>query len=186
MTEQLIPGLGALDLDQMRSDLNAWSVENHDLLAQRQWISAFKRYPRLDFSLNPAPFAAAPSSIRKSRVLLIGSAGISAPGQQPFDAMDPLGDYTFRLLPADFDLTTATLAHDHYDHEAADDDRNVVFPLERLREMVEMGEIGSLTDEHIAFMGYQPNYVTLIEDFIPALVRATKEQQADLALLVPV
>lgn len=186
MTEQLIPGLGALDLDQMRSDLDAWSAENHDLLAQRQWISAFKRYPRPDFSSTPAPFAAAPKDIRKARVLLIGSAGISAPDQQPFDARNPLGDYTFRLLPTDFDLASATVSHDHYSHEAADADRNVVYPLDRLRDLVELGEIGALTDQHIAFMGYQPDYVTLIEDFLPALTSAAKDQQADLALLVPV
>lgn len=186
MTERLIPGLGTLDLDQMRAALSAWSEANHELLAQRQWISAFKRYPRLDFSATPAPFVTAPTDMRQARVLLIGSAGLFAPGQQPFDAMNPLGDYTFRMVPADLDLASASLAHDHYDHAAADADRNAVFPLERLREMVDMREIGSLTDQHIAFMGYQPDYVTLIESFLPEVTTAAMEQGADLALLVPV
>jgi D-proline reductase (dithiol) PrdB len=90
------------------------------------------------------------------------------------------------MLPADLDLASASLAHDHYNHTAADHDRNAVYPLGRLRELAAAGEIGALTSVHLAFMGYQPDYVTLIERFMPPLVEATLAQRPDVVLLVPV
>lgn len=186
MAARLIPGLGMLDLDQMRVDLDVWREHARVLLEERRWTPAFVRYPRLDFSAAPPPFAAVSTDLRQARILLIGSAGVTAPGQQPFDAQDVLGDYSFRLIPSNLNVNRMTLSHDHYDHTAADTDRNVVFPLERLRDMVSAGEIGALTDHHIAFMGYQPDYVMLIETFLPQLMDAALEQRADLALLVPV
>ncbi len=186
MTEQLIPGLGMMDLERMRANLAAWREHAHDALQRQDWTAAYVHYPHLDLREVAPPLVAPPRDIRQARIMFIGSAGIYAHGQTPFDAANPLGDYTFRMLPADFDVDSAHLAHNHYKHDAADRDRNAVYPLARLRELVAAGEIGSLTDSQIAFMGYQPDYVQLIEQFIPALVEATLAQRPDAALLVPV
>jgi D-proline reductase (dithiol) PrdB len=46
------------------------------------------------------------------------------------------------------------VTHDHYDHADADQDINVVFPIDRLRELKEDGFIGGIARKHIGYMGY--------------------------------
>jgi D-proline reductase (dithiol) PrdB len=186
MTEQAVPGVGALDLDQMRARLEEWKASAAEPLARRDWKSAFLRYPTLDLRDLPPPWAPPPADLRHARLTLIGSAGIYANGQTPFDAADPLGDNTYRALARDTNLAATQIAHDHYDNASAQDDRNVVFPLDRLRELAAAGEIGGQTERVFTFMGYQPDYVTLMERFIPTLLDAVMFEQPDAALLVPV
>jgi D-proline reductase (dithiol) PrdB len=38
----------------------------------------------------------------------------------------------------------------HYDHACVDRDRNCVFPIDRLRELVAAGKVGALTEGHFA------------------------------------
>lgn len=186
MTERVVPGVGALDLDQLNAELEAWKAGAAELLARREWKAAFLRYPTLDLRDTPPPWAPPPVDLRHARLTLIGSAGIYANGQTPFDAEHPLGDHTYRALASDTDLSATRIAHDHYDNGAAREDRNAVYPLDRLRELVAAGEIGGLTEHVFTFMGYQPDYVLLMERFIPTLLDVVMIEQPDAALLVPV
>jgi D-proline reductase (dithiol) PrdB len=186
MAERVVPGVGELDIDQMRARLEEWKTSAAEPLARHDWKSAFLRYPTLDLRDMPPSWATPPVDLRHARLTLIGSAGIYANGQTPFDADHPLGDYTYRALASDTDLSATQIAHDHYDNASARGDRNSVFPLDRLRELSVAGEIGGLTEHVFAFMGYQPDYVTLMERFIPSLLDAVMKEQPDAALLVPV
>ncbi|HEU0026729.1 MAG TPA: glycine/sarcosine/betaine reductase selenoprotein B family protein [Ktedonobacterales bacterium] len=186
MAERAIAGLGTLDMERLRAGLDAWQANAAEPLARHEWTPAYLRYPLLDFRETPPPWTAPPADLRRARVALIGSAGLYARGQSSYDAENPLGDYTFRALPSGMDLRETGIAHDHFDSTAAREDRNAVFPLERLRELAEAGEIGGLTPHAFAFMGYQPNYVTLIERFIPDLLDAVMADRPDAAMLVPV
>ena len=186
MTERVVPGVGALDLGQLRARLEAWTASAAEPLSRREWKAAFLRYPMLDLRDTPPSWAPPPVDLHRTRLTLIGSGGIYPRGQTPFDAEHPLGDYTYRALASDTDLATTRIAHDHYDNAAAREDRNAVYPLDRLRELASAGEIGGLTARVFTFMGYQPDYVTLIERFIPSLLDAVMLEQPDAALLVPV
>ena len=46
------------------------------------------------------------------------------------------------------------LSHHHYDHTSADKDINLVFPIDRLRELAEARIIGGVARTHIGYMGY--------------------------------
>lgn len=186
MAERAIAGLEALDMERLRAGLDAWQASAAEPLARHEWTPAYLRYPLLDFRESPPPWAAPPADLRRARVTLIGSAGIYASDQPPYDAENPLGDYTYRMLASDTDLSMTHIAHDHYDNTFAREDRNAVFPLERLRELAKAGEVGGLTPHVFAFMGYQPDYVTQIERFIPDLLDAVMAERPDGALLVPV
>jgi len=186
MAKRVVPGVGELDIDQLRAGLEEWKVNAAELLARRAWTSAFLRYPTLDLRDTPPAWAPPPADLRRARLALIGSAGLYAHGQTPFDAEHSLGDYSYRTLSSESDLAATQIAHDHYDHAAARDDRNAVFPLDRLRELAAAGEIGGLTEHAFTFMGYQPDFATLIERFIPTLLDAVMLEQPDAALLVPV
>jgi uncharacterized protein YndB with AHSA1/START domain len=173
--------------DASRAALEAWFRDVRPDLERKDWRAAYgARYPRLDLQNAPVPWTRAPADVRRARLALIDSSGLFLPGQQPFDTDALRGDFTWRPIPVDADLAGSSLAHEHYDHAAADSDRNSVFPLERLRELASSGEIGGLTATHFSFSGYMPDWAAVVDSFAPALAEQVIWQQPDAALLVPV
>jgi D-proline reductase (dithiol) PrdB len=63
------------------------------------------------------------------------------------------GDY--RVIPRDTNANDLVMSHisTNYDRSGFQKDWNVVFPLDRLRELAERGVIGSVADHHYSFMG---------------------------------
>ncbi len=84
------------------------------------------------------------------RVALISSAGLKLPGDRPFS--DGSNDY--RVIPEerakDVVMDHVSVSHDRtgFQHDV-----NVVFPLQRLQELADEGEIGSVARFHYSFMG---------------------------------
>jgi D-proline reductase (dithiol) PrdB len=170
-----------------RAALQSWFMEVRPDLERKDWRAAFgARYPRLDLQSTPVPWATAPADVQSACFILIDSSGLYLRDQQPFDADALRGDFSWRLIPVDADLAGSSLAHEHYDHAAAEADRNSVFPLDRLRELVASGEIGGLTAMHVSFSGYMPNWAEVMDSFAPALAEQVIQQHPDAALLVPV
>jgi len=88
------------------------------------------------------------------RVALLTAAGVHLQNQKPFDMLNPQGDSSYRVIPGEVDLADLVITHDYYDHSAADQDVNCVFPIERLRELVAAGELGEVAPRHVGFMGH--------------------------------
>ncbi len=176
----------ALALDQQRAALDSWFARAQDALQRHDWRAAFAGYPRLDLADQPIPWAALPADLRSARLILVGSCGLSAPGQPPFDAANPYGDFSWRPIPADLALETTMIAHEHYDHGPALLDRNSIYPLARLRELVADGEIGGLTPLQFSLMGYLPDWRIVLDRLAPELAEQVAGQRPDAALLVPV
>jgi D-proline reductase (dithiol) PrdB len=96
---------------------------------------------------NPAWTQPAPA--RERRVAVVSTAAVSRRGDRPFSWL--ARDY--RAFGKDErDLVMTHVAVD-YDRTAWQQDLNAIIPLDRLEEMARGGEIGSLADEHYAFMG---------------------------------
>jgi D-proline reductase (dithiol) PrdB len=170
-----------------RVALEAWFRDAGPALERKDWRAAFgARYPRLNLEDAPVPWTPPPTDLHGARLTLVGSSGLSLAWQRPFDANALRGDFSWRLIPVSADLTTSQLTHEHYDHAAADLDRNSVFPLERLRELAASGEIGGLTGTHFSFSGYLPDWAEVVDHFAPALAEQVIQQHPDAALLVPV
>jgi D-proline reductase (dithiol) PrdB len=173
--------------DASREALEIWFREARPDLERKDWRAAFgARYPRLNLEAAPVPWEPAPTDLRRTRLTLVDSSGLYLLGQRPFDTNALRGDFSWRPIPVDADLAGSSLAHEHYDHTAADTDRNSVFPLERLRELVASGEIGGLTQTHFSLSGYMPDWAEVVDRFAPALAERVVEQQPDAVLLVPV
>jgi len=137
------------------------------------------------FPENQTPVTGSGLVLKSSRLMLISSAGAYlSDSQKPFDASDPLGDYTVRTFPSSTHLENLSYAHEHYDHTAVNDDPQVLLPLGHLREMVTENRIGSLTSV-VSFMGYQPDISRLLDETIPAILKIARSEHADAALLVP-
>ncbi len=124
--------------------------------------------------------------LAKSRLALICSAGAYVHDTQaPFDAPNPLGDYTIRLFPSTTPFEALAYAHDHYDHTAVEADPQVLLPLRHMADLVSEGVVGELAPSVISFSGYLPDVVRVVNELIPAIVGAAKAEQIDAALLVP-
>ena len=89
--------------------------------------------------------------LSQRRVAIVSSAGLVVRGEEPFRGRDP--DY--RAIPATTAPEDLLCSHIsiNFDRTGFQEDRNVVFPIDRLRELAEEGVIGSVVDMHYSFMG---------------------------------
>ena len=109
----------------------------------RGFIEALE-LPRFD-----APAWTRPAPAAARRVAVVSSAAVSRRGEKPFSWLAK--DY--RVIGRhDRDLVMSHVAVE-YDRTAWQQDLNAIIPLDRLDEMAASGEIGSVADEHYAFMG---------------------------------
>lgn len=96
------------------------------------------------------PWADGPP-LAERRVALISTAGLHARDDQPFAGLS--GEY--RVIPGS--ITTQDMVMSHvsvnFDRTGFIQDWNLVFPLDRLHELVQGGVIGSVADYHYSFMG---------------------------------
>jgi D-proline reductase (dithiol) PrdB len=85
------------------------------------------------------------------RVAIVSSAGLVVRGEDPFRGRDP--DY--RVIPGDTKPEDLLISHIsiNFDRTGFQEDWNVVFPLDRLRDLAADGVIGSVADTHYSFMG---------------------------------
>ena len=138
--------------------------------------------------IDPVPWAPLPRPLADCRLALVSSAGFVAPGQAPFDETLRGGDPSFREIPADVDLATLRETHRSrsFDHRGLSRDPNLAFPLDRLRELVRAGRIGSLAPRHLSFMGSILAPGRLVRRTAPEAARGLVADGVDAALLVPV
>jgi D-proline reductase (dithiol) PrdB len=131
------------------------------------------------------PWSPPRKSLCVSRVALVTTAGVHHTTDEPFNMEDPDGDPTFREI--DGHGRDLMITHDYYDHTDADRDINVVFPLERLKELADEGLLGDVAPLHYSFMGHitGPHMKTLICQTAPEVARRLKSQGVEVALLTP-
>jgi D-proline reductase (dithiol) PrdB len=145
-----------------------------------------KAYPwrRID----PVPWTPLPKPLARCRLALVSSAGFVLPGQPPFDDSVRGGDPSFREIPADADARALIDTHrsESFDHAGIARDPNLAFPLDRVRELAAAGRIGAVNHRHLSCMGSITAPGRLIRDTAPPAARLLVEDQADVALLVPV
>ncbi len=131
------------------------------------------------------PLAALTKPLEESRLCFVSTAGVQPRGTLPFDTVHPVGDYTFRTVPSDSNVADLEIHQIKYPTTGANRDLNVIFPVERLRELVEKKCIGSLTEEFISFIGYNMAPELLEETLAQDIAEAVVEQQPDVVLLSP-
>jgi D-proline reductase (dithiol) PrdB len=130
----------------------------------------------------PIPWTPLTKPLAECRVALVASGGVHTHDQPPFHFKD---DTSIRIVPSDVDVALLRVAHFGYPTADAESDPNCVFPIERLRELVADGTIGSLAAESVTFMGGIYSQRRVMEDLVPAVVDKVKQQNVDLCYLVP-
>ncbi|MGE5344414.1 MAG: glycine/sarcosine/betaine reductase selenoprotein B family protein [Acidithiobacillales bacterium] len=154
-----------------------------ELSLKNRLFMATYRYRALD----PVPFTAPRKPVPSARIALVTTGGLYAPGQPPFDVAVKGGDVSFREIAADVDVSTLGIAHksDAFDQTGLRKDRNLGFPLDRLREMAARGEIGELNGRHISFMGSITAPGRLTAQTAPRAAELLVSDGVDVAFLVP-
>ncbi len=133
------------------------------------------------------PWTQPAKPLRQAKLALVTTSGIHHRDQIPFDMRDQEGDPSYRVLDGDRLFDDFQITHDYYDHGDARRDPNIILPLDRLRELVSAGVLGSLAQTHYAFMGHIDgrHIATLVEKTAREVADRLKKDQVDLVLLTP-
>ncbi len=139
----------------------------------------------IEFSDSPWTPMTMPAS--QCRLALVTTGGVHLRSQPPYNMKDSAGDPTFREIPADAHVRNLTITHNYYDHSDADKDINIVFPIERVRELAQFGDIGEVNHRHFSFMGHITNQhiPTLMNITALRVASALKADGVDIAILTP-
>jgi D-proline reductase (dithiol) PrdB len=127
---------------------------------------------------SPAMATAPPLS--EATVAIVTTSALTRPGD-PWQAQS----HEFRIVDLD---DPVIMGHDstNLDRVGFAADRNVVFPIDRLREMEAEGCIGRVAPRHLAFLGSTFDLSTFVLDTGPAAAKVLQDDGVDVVLLTPV
>jgi D-proline reductase (dithiol) PrdB len=128
------------------------------------------------------PFVRPEKPLEACRLALVTTGGVHLPEHPRFDIDDPLGDCSYREIPADAAQLTWTHAYYRPDERA---DLDAVFPLWTIRELAAEGVVGELDRRHFAFMGAIHDPGPLIDETAPQVAAKLADDGVDAALLTP-
>ena len=125
------------------------------------------------------------SALAQRRVAIITTAGLHARSDAPFDNGGAGTDY--RVIPTDSPPADVVMSHAsvNFDRSGFQSDWNVMFPLDRLKELVRDKIVGALANFHYSFMGAMPQ----ITRFLPKareLAKLLRDDGVDGVVLTPV
>jgi len=130
-----------------------------------------------------APFTPLRRPLAQCRVTIVTTAGLHRREDHPFGPGDP----SYRAIPSA--TRDAEIIQSHFsigfDRTPALRDINIVFPIDRLRELTQRGEIGSLAPNFYSFMGAQRDTTRIQQESAPDLARRLVAEEVDVALITP-
>ena len=115
------------------------------------------------------PYTPFEKELSEANIAIVTAAGVHGKEQDPFNIEDDLGDLSYRVI--DEETGDLMVTHHHYDHSDADEDINVVFPIDILNELVDEGFIGGIARKHVGFMGYTMRLKQMYDETAPAIAK---------------
>ena len=150
------------------------------------WATVNERYPgSMITKADAVPLAEVRKPLSACRVVFVSTSGVQPRGSMPFDTVHPVGDYTFRRVPSSARVDELEIHQLKYPTAGAKRDLNVIFPIERLRELVTEGVIGGLANNFYTFIGYNMDPERLERTLAEDIAAAVSEEGADIALAAP-
>ena len=150
------------------------------------WATVNERYPgsmitKTDF----VPLARLKKPLPESRLTFVSTAGVQPKDSMPFDTVHPVGDYSFRRIPARSKVEDLEIHQLKYPTVGAKRDLNVIFPIERLQELEAEKIIGELAPNFFSFIGYNMDALKLEQTLAEDIADAVEAEKPDAALLAP-
>ncbi|HZS79539.1 MAG TPA: glycine/sarcosine/betaine reductase selenoprotein B family protein [Ktedonobacteraceae bacterium] len=118
--------------------------------------------------------------LSEATVALVTTSGVHCRADRPFALPS---DSTYREIPRTASNEDLCITHERYDRRDAAQDINLIFPLERLRELEDEGVIG-----HVAETSYGFGFVDNPRELLPAgrkVGSLLANASVDLVVLVP-
>ena len=127
------------------------------------------------------PFVSGPP-LAQRRVAIVSSAALIRRGDKPF----PFGSGECRFVAADTPPNDLLLSHVsiNFDRTGWQRDINVVFPIDRLRDLARSGEIGGVAETHYTVMGSTDP--AAMEQAVDQIEGQLRQERIDSVLLSPV
>ena len=133
--------------------------------------------------LGPPVWTAPSRPLNELRIALVTTAGLHFRNDTAFD----FADASYRLIPGNEDADNLVMSHSsvNFDKVGFAEDVNLVFPIERFRELAAEHTIGSLAQIHYSFMGagLEPSAYEQAASQVAGLL---KKDQVDAVFLTPV
>ena len=150
------------------------------------WETVNERYPgSMITSSALVPLAPLRKPLAECKLVFISTSGVQPRGTVPFDTVHPVGDYSVRRVPSAARVDELEIHQLKYPTAGAARDLNVIFPIERLRELATEGVIGGLTDNFYTFIGYNMDPERLERTLAEDIAAAVSDEGADIALAAP-
>ena len=174
----------AIDIKLFKAAYDKWVEEGLAEFLAGNVLDVVKRYPLITSEDIPwTPYTGKPS---EQTIALVTSGGLYLKDSQTaFNTTSIHGDPSYREIPKTARQDEFGIAHANYDHSLAEQDINVIFPLERLIELEREGIIGRVAETHYSF-SYVNDVVTLLSEYVSPLLQKLKAAAVDILLLVPV
>ena len=134
----------------------------------------------MELARRAIPYTPFDRDLSDTTIALVSTAGVHLKSQEPYNTD---GDGSYRVIPSDTNVADLMVTHTHYDHTAADQDINVVFPIERLRELVADGTIKGLNTEFFGMMGYTLKMKQVLDETAPEIAKKIERSATELVLL---
>jgi D-proline reductase (dithiol) PrdB len=133
-------------------------------------------------SFETQPWVSGPP-LNRRRVAIVTTAGLHGRNDHPFQMKQ--SDF-YRIIPGDTNSNDLVMSHmaTSFDRSGYQRDWNVVFPLDRLRELADEGIIGSVADYHYSFG--TPLSVSESEIAAKEIAGLCKKDNVNAILLFPV
>jgi D-proline reductase (dithiol) PrdB len=129
------------------------------------------------------PFTRPVKALADSRLALVTTAGLHLRDDRPFEEWES----AFRAIPSD--VRHADLLQSHtsigFDRTLAVRDINVVFPIDRLRELTKSGVLSELAPTFYSFLGAQKDPARIRDETAPIVAERLRDERVDLVLLTP-
>jgi D-proline reductase (dithiol) PrdB len=173
-----------IDLDAFKPAYEKWVEESLPDYRAGNMKEIIKKYPFI--TPNGIPWTVYNGQPSNQTFALVTTGGFYLnDSQPPFDTESIHGDVSFRKIPKTVRQQDMRIAHKHYDHSLAEQDFNIVFPVQRFVELENEGIIGKLTDTHYSF-SYVNDAVSLVTETVPKFISDIKAAGVDVLFLLPV
>ena len=135
------------------------------------------------FEHDDAPFAPLRKPLSEAKLALVTTAGLHLRGDVPFSS----GDQTYRVIPSGTVAGDIIQSHTSigFDRTAFMQDINISFPIDRLRELVDRGTLGALSESFYSFMGANRDPKRIVEETGPEVARKLLDEGVEAVLLTP-
>lgn len=147
-----------------------------------------RTFPFSRYAVKDDPVTPLIKPLNECKVALVTTAGLRLKDDKPYDRSIKFGDTSYREIPND--VAVDDLIEDHkssaFDHSGIQKDKNLAFPLDRFRELLDQREIGNLNRRHFSFMGSIIAPRSLVDKTAPECAEELRSDDVDVVFLTPV